>query len=160
MTQNSKQIQIDFIISCIKKGESRAEILVKVGNKWGTSKSAFDRLLKIAKEQHAIAQQVIKAELEKLEKQAAINARKKEIMTSEERKMVLTKIANGRLKLTRWWIGKDYQVSKQVVPNYTERISAIAELNKMEGDYAPIKTALTDKDGEDIDLSKLPVVFR
>jgi hypothetical protein len=152
---NNKQIQIDFIISCIKKGESRAIILRKAEKKWEISRSSFDRILKTAKEEHAKAQQSLKAELEKVEKHAAVAAKKKEILTAQERKVVLSKIATGTIKLTRWWVGKGYEISKTVVPNYSERIAAISELNKMDGDYAPAKIAQTDTKGNDIERYEL-----
>jgi len=62
--------------------------------------------------------------------------------------MPLTKpmVVNGDLQLI------------PVVPDWMDRRNAIAELNKMEGDYAPTKIAQTNKDGDDVkpyDLSKL-----
>ena len=79
--KDRKKVIIDYVVSCLKNGEQRASILVKVGKKWGTSKSAYDRLLQIAKEQHNIEREIINKELAELDIQAAIEARQKAIMT-------------------------------------------------------------------------------
>lgn len=158
MLKPQKQIQVDFIISCLEKGEQRGGILVKAGKKWGISKSAFDRLLKIAKDQHFIKHGAIKKKLEEVDTEAAIEARKKAIMTSDERKEYLTKIITGEIKVTRQIIigGKLKQCPEY--PSHRDRISAISELNKMCGDHAPAKMAMTDTKGNDVkpgfDLSK------
>lgn len=172
MPKPSKQVVIDFIISCLEKGEERGAILVKAGKKWGTSKSAFDRMLKIAKDQHTVKQEAIKRELAEVDKLAAIKARKKAIMTAEERKEYLTKIVKGEVKVpyteVKWNPEKKKFETKRFVElaGHTARISAIGELNKMEGDYAATKIAATKANGDDLppappappsvfDLSKL-----
>ena len=156
MIKPSIQIVIDFIITCLEKGEERGNILVKVGKKWGTSKSALDRYLKIAKEQHSIKQKSIKESLVQLDKQAAVIARKKAIMTADERKEYLTKLIKGEIKVPYTevkWNPKTLKFSKhqfvEVAP-HSARITAISELNKMEGDYAPTKVSQTDSSGKDV----------
>jgi hypothetical protein len=161
MRKPDKQTIIDFIISCLEKGEQRGNILVKTGKKWGTSKSAFDRWLKIAKQQLTNKQQAIKKELEAIDKAAAIEARKKVIMTSDERKEYLTKLILGQIEIPYSEAKWDRNQSKFVTIKFVEvanpqaRISAIAELNKMEGDYSPLKVAQTNVEGNDI--SNVPI---
>lgn len=155
-TKTNRQVIIDFIISCLKKGEQRGEILVKTGKKWGTSKSAFDRMLKIAKEQHAIRQEEIKKELEEVDRLAAIEARKKAILSADERKELLTKIAKGEIEIpdddVKWNPNiKIYETHVIIrLANHVSRINAIAELNKMDGEYAPRKTEITGPNGQPI----------
>lgn len=157
MLKPSKQIIIDFIVSCLEKGEQRGDILVKAGKKWGTSKSAFDRWLKIAKQQHTERQQAIKSRLIEVDTQSAIDARKKAIMTADERKEYLTKIIMGEVEVPYTEVKWDKVQNKFVtihfkeLPGHQARINAIAELSKMEGDYAPTKVAQTDADGNDIE---------
>jgi hypothetical protein len=136
MRKPDKQTIIDFIISCLEKGEQRGNILVKTGKKWGTSKSAFDRWLKIAKQQLTDKQQAIKKELEAIDKAAAIEARKKAIMTADERKEYLTKIINGEVKFKKPFFVKGKIMEYPAEPDVADRMKAISELNKMEGDYA------------------------
>jgi hypothetical protein len=157
----NKQVIIDFIVSCLKKGEQRGNILVKVGKKWGTSKSAFDRLLKNAKEQHTAQQQALNDKLAAVDAQEAIEARKKAIMTANERKEYLTRIILGEIKVpykeVKWDRVKEEFVTIDFVElaGHSARISAIAELNKMEGAYAPTKVAQTDTEGNDVPAQAL-----
>lgn len=161
MIKANIQIIIDFIITCLEKGEERGNILTKVGKKWGSSKSAVDRYLKIAKEQHRIKQETIKKSLAELDKQAALDARKKAIMTADERKEYLTKLIKGEVKVPYTEIKWNPKTSKFVKHNFIEvaphsaRISAISELNKMEGDYAPAKVAQTDVEGNNLKTASI-----
>ncbi|HEY9363461.1 MAG TPA: hypothetical protein VIQ00_09385, partial [Chitinophagaceae bacterium] len=96
--------------------------------------------------QHTIKQEAIKKELAEIDKQAAIEARKKAIMTADERKEYLTKIVNGEIEVPYTEVKWDKKQNKFVtikfveLANHAARINAIAELNKMEGDYAPTKS--------------------
>lgn len=141
MVKPNNQIKIDFIIACLKKGEERGNILVKAGKKWGTSKSAFDRMLRIAKDQYGKKADLIKKELEVVELAAAIETRKKAIISEDERKELLTSIAKGEVEIptkeAKWDSkqGKFVILSKIELSSHSARISAIAELNKMEGVY-------------------------
>lgn len=142
----NRQKIIDFVVICLENGEQRSTILSKVVKKWQKDKSftrTFDRILKIANEQHKAKQDVIKKELLELDKQAAIESRKKAIMTADERKEYLTKIIQGEVEVpyteVKWDSEeKKFKTIKFVeVASHSSRISAIAELNKMEGSYAP-----------------------
>lgn len=152
MAKPNKQVIIDFIVACLEKGEQRGKILVKAGKKWGTSKSAFDRLLKIAKEQHTVKQDAIKKKLQEIDEAAAIEARKLDVMTSYERMQMLTKIARGQIIITRTIPENENDpVFENIIkPDSIDIKAAIAELNKMDGSYTPIKVANTDKNGEDV----------
>ena len=64
-------------------------------------------------------------------------------MQRAERMEIPTKIARGNIKL-----GKPMVVDKviqviEVVPDYMDRKNAIAELNKMDGNYAAAKADIT-----------------
>ena len=106
--------------------------------------------------QHTIKQEAIKKELAEIDKQAAIEARKKAIMTADERKEYLTKIIQGKIKVPYTEI--KYNSGMQAfetfelveLASHTARINAIAELNKMEGDYAPTKMEHTGPGGSDL----------
>lgn len=141
MAKPNKQVIIDFIVACLEKGEQRGKILVKTGKKWGTSKSAFDRLLKIAKEQHTVKQDAIRKKLAEVDEAAAIEARKLDVMTSYERMQILTKIARGQIIVTRTMPENegDPVFENIIKPDSIDIKAAIAELNKMDGAYAPTK---------------------
>lgn len=161
--KSNKQVIVDFIVSCLEKGERRNVILAKVGKKWQNtpvSPRTFDRLLKIANTQHQEKQQHIKVELAKVDAYAAVEARKKAIMSTEERKEYLTKLIYGEIEVpykeVKWNpVTKAFETIEFVeLAGHTARINAIAELNKMEGDYAPNKIAQTDTAGHDIEPQK------
>ena len=60
-------------------------------------------------------------------------------MTADERKELLTKLITGEIKAKRPFVigGKIMEYPEE--PTHRDRISAIAELNKMDGAYAPTK---------------------
>lgn len=128
MAAADKQVQIDFIVSELKLGNSRAKILAKVGKKWQTATRTFDAYFKKAKVAHQQQQDIIKSKVLEVEIEGAVEARKLEIMDSNQRKQLLSDIARGGKKTFD-----------------ADRIRAIAELNKMEGDYATTKTETTIK---------------
>lgn len=156
MPKPNKQIIIDAIIKEIEQGKSYTAVMAVNGRKWQMPERTFNRYWKTANEQHLIKQEAIKKELAEVDKEAAINARKKAIMTAEERKEWLTKVVNGEILVTLkkpFWnpdLKKMQYVPVANPADITERLKASAELSKMEGDYAPTKVAQTDKDGNDI----------
>lgn len=138
-----KQILIDAIIKGIEQGKDRGKLLATIAKKWQISNRTFDRHWKTAQEQHIDRQQALKERLTKVDEQAAIEARKKAIMTADERKEYLTKLVNGEIKAKRPFVigGKIMEYPEE--PTHSDRIKAIAELNKMDGDYAPVKSTVT-----------------
>jgi hypothetical protein len=156
MPNPTKQIVIDAIIKGIEIGKDRSKLLATIGKKWQLSQRTFDRYWKIAQQQHLAKQQTIKKELAEVDKAAAIEARKKAIMTADERKEYLTQIIKGEIEVPYTEVKynpgiKSFETIQFVeLASHTARINAIAELNKMEGDYAPTKIANTDKNGNDI----------
>lgn len=139
MTKPERQVMIDFVVSRLKVGEHRATILSKFGKKWQINVRTFDRILKAGKEQLSKEQAVIKEEIAKVDKAAAIKTRKRQIADADERKEVLTKIIRGQIKLKKpMAVGSKLKMIT-VAPDWQDRKNAIAELNKMEGDYAATK---------------------
>jgi len=135
----NKQVVLDSIIKDIEQGVPRRNILATVGGKWRIAPRTFDRYWKTANEQHAAKQQIIKKEIEKVDKAEAVMARKRQIADANERKEVLTKIMRGQIKLKKpMAIGSKLKMIT-VTPDWMDRKNAIAELNKMEGDYAATK---------------------
>jgi len=156
MGKPSKQVIIDYIVSCLNLGEQRGNILVKVGKKWGTSKSAFDRLLKIAKEQHTIKRQKINDAIESDTTIKELEAVKSNIMSAIERKEYLTKVLNGEVKVKKPFVVSGKIMEYPSEPDHADRLKALAELNKMDGGYAPQKFDVnTNLDRIDIFVKRL-----
>lgn len=160
MAKPEKQVIINAIIKEIELGKARGYVLARISKKWQLSTRVFDRLWKTANEQQHERQQKAKEAADAAYISASADAAKKAVMSSQERKELLTKIAKGTL-LTKAPNPKNPKqlIDVPVIIETTERIKAISELNKMEGDYAPTKVAQTTTDGKDLDLSKLPISF-
>ena len=70
----------------------------------------------------------------------------KRIMSSAERMEWLTMMADGTIKAKRPFVvaGKIMEYPEE--PSHSDRIKALAELNKMDGSYAPTKTDIQIKE--------------
>lgn len=139
----SETAQINFIADCLRKGEQRKEILGKFGKKWEkVSRTTFDRRLRQAEAHVASEQQRIKEQAEQdVVKEA--DALKSKILTSLERQAILSDMAKGELETEVLLVTKDGIKKAKAKPTHAERRAAIAELNKMSGDYAPAKSVVT-----------------
>lgn len=62
------------------------------------------------------------------------------VMSKQERLEYLTKIAKAEIKVIKPFVISGKIMEYRMEPDATERMKAIAEINKMEGDYAPLKT--------------------
>lgn len=136
----NEQAQIDFIVDCLRIGEKRNEVLAKFAKKWqSTSTRTFDRRLK---EAESILQSEYSHIQSEVDKQVAneISERKKKILTVIERKEILTQIALGEIPLNKPMVVDGSIELIEIVPDWADRKAAIAELNKMDGDYSPTKS--------------------
>lgn len=145
MAKVGEVAQIEFIKDLLRKGLDRKTVLAKVVKKWqNLSTRVIDRRLNEAKKQ-------LQAEIKQIEAgtqegvQKEIEARKEKILTVVERMEILSSIARGEIPLTKpIVVDKSIELIK-VVPDWMDRKSAIAELNKMQGEYAPAKIDHTTK---------------
>lgn len=151
------QERVDFVKSYVAKGNKRKEVLAKFVKKWQTSDRTFDRVWKEARKQHKELQQVAKQAADRVYIASAENAAKEAIMSKIERQQILTQIARGEIKLIKP-IVIDKEIEEfEIVPDWMDRKAAIAELNKMDGDYAPIRNEHTGKNGEPIETKNYNV---
>lgn len=159
MPKPSRQTIIDEIIKGIEQGLSRGKLLSKIVKKWQMSDRTFDRHLKIANQQHAELQQKAKAAADLAYIQSSEEAAKKAVMSKAERLAVLTQIARCEVSVKAGDAANPVEV---IVPVDTlERIKAIAEINKMEGDYAETSIKLKgDKENPLFDLANATVIFK
>jgi len=157
MIKVSNKIIIDAIKSEIEKCTERSKVVAKFCKKFQKSARTVDTYWKIAQEQHTAKQQAIKEKLAAIDTQAAIDARKKAIMTADERKELLTSIANGTLKIKKPFVIGGKIMEYPAEPDHTDRKNAIAELNKMGGDYSPTKIEATGANGQPLIPTTLTV---
>lgn len=147
---NSNELnEIEFIKNLLRKGFKRKELLQSFTKSYkGRSVKTFDNRLKVARTQMV-------DEIKKIENRTEqsitkeVEARKLKIMTIAERIDILSKIADGEIPLQKAMVCNGKIELIDVVPDWSDRRNAIAELNKMDGSYAPTKTDLTSK-GESI----------
>lgn len=150
--KTNKQVLIDSIVELISQGKSYKDAKAITG----IANATFARYWNKAQDIHAEQLQKLKDALAEVERDAAIEARKKAILNADERKEILTQIAKGEIEIpvkeAKWNSStKTFQLINYVeVPSHSSRIKAIEELNKMEGDYAPTKVAQTDTKGNNV----------
>lgn len=135
----NERVQVEFIVDCLRKGQGRAEIMSKFGQKWeSVSRTSFDRRLDKAKELLAGEQEKLQEKVEaKIERE--VEKRANRIMSVLERKELLTKIASGEVLVIKPVITRDGIQYLEMPPDHKDRMKAMEELNKMEGDYATKK---------------------
>lgn len=159
MAKSQNSTHVEFIKNLLRKGGKRVDILAKFGKKWqNVSTRTFDRRLKEAEALFQAEQASIQAQAEQ-DVAKTIEVRKIEIMSAIERKEILTQIARGEIPLKKALVIDKNIEFIEVVPDYTDRKNAIAELNKMDGSYAPTKQAITDIQGNDAKVKVIGVQF-
>ena len=110
--------------------------------KQGTSKAASSRLLKTDK----IKSYISELQLENKKIVAMANEKASQVIAdgsiadAAERMQMLTKILRGELSIEEEVSTPNGIITLLVKPSFGERRAAIAELNKMGGDYAPAKS--------------------
>ena len=150
MAKANEQAQIDFIVDLLRKGNQRKIILGKFGEIWGkASKNTFDRRLSEAKKQLQSELKEINERTEESIKKE-VEARKAKILTALDRQEILAKIALGELEIEQEVATATGVKIVRNKPDFNDRKAAIAELNKMDGSYAPAKTETTLKLGKDL----------
>lgn len=76
------------------------------------------------------------------EEQVSTNTKKaleSAVMSKLDRQLFLTKIIKGEVKIKKPFVIAGKIKEHPVLPDAMDRLKAIAELNKMDGDYAPTK---------------------
>jgi len=139
MPKPSKQTIIDSLIHEIESGNERGKVLGKIGKKWELSRTTFDRLWKIAKDQQQERQRKASEAADKAYINAKAEAAKSAVMSKQERLEYLTCIAKGEVKIKKPFVINGKIMEYPSEPDHSDRMKAIAELNKMDGDYAPTK---------------------
>lgn len=140
MPKPNKQVIITEIQKQIAIGKSRGNVLALNGKKWQLSKRTFDRYWKTANEQHTVERKRLNEVIESNTTIKELEAVKLNIMTANDRKVYLTKILNGELKIKKPFVIAGKIMEYPAEPDHADRLKALAELNKMEGEYAPTKT--------------------
>ena len=121
MKDQKNLIQIEFIKDLLRKGIERKDILPKFTQIYQVSIKTFNNRLKLARE-------AVKDEAKR------INDKSNDIVEAKAKENALKTISvHERIDILS-------KIATEKENNPTEKIKAIAELNKMDGSYAPIQT--------------------
>jgi hypothetical protein len=147
MTLAPKHIEF---INLVAKGETQSNAYKLSVGKKGVSKQVSEVKGSQLAKKYAV---LINEERERLRKvvEAANDSKLSEIaqmniMGKAERMELLTKMAKGELKIKTPFVIAGKIMEYPAEPTASDRRAAIAELNKMAGDYAPaqLNTTITD----------------
>jgi hypothetical protein len=140
---------IEFV-QLVAKGETQSNAYKLSIGKKGVSKQVSEVKGSQLAKKYAL---LINDERERLRKvvEAANDSKVSEIaqmniMGKAERMELLTKMAKGELKIKTPFVIAGKIMEYPAEPTASDRRAAIAELNKMAGDYAPAKTETTITD--------------
>ena len=143
----NKEKYIDFILDELKKGNVQyKEVMLAFVSKFELTEQTFVRYWKTANERHREAQQAIKKATEAQSIEGELNKLKTLQLTKLDRMKIAESIAMGKAKRI------DGQI---IVPSPSDQLKALDYLAKIDGDYAPTKTAITDTEGKDKDIPVL-----
>lgn len=146
----AKSTQLQSRISAVAKdlanGKERAEILRKYAKKWQIAERTIDRYITNAKNEAEKLRKLAETAAADTLVQETIEAVKTGLKTKQERLLILQgqvdaileDLSDPRLKPT----------DKAYLRKTLKDIQA--EISKIEGDYAPVKQANTDSQGNDI----------
>jgi hypothetical protein len=138
---------IEFI-RLVSNGTNQSEAYrATVGNPRATLSSVKSKASNLAKK-YALEIQEEREKLRNIVNQAneskVAEIAQKRIMGSAERMEWLTMLVDGTIKAKRPFVvgGKIMEYPEE--PSHSDRVKALAELNKMDGSYAPTKIDLKD----------------
>lgn len=140
---NTPKHRQQWMLEELKKSPllSFGEMFSKYSVKFSKTEKTFSKDWKQAQKQLQEWQKTINEEVSKQMIGAEVEERKKDLFAKIDALKILADIARG----------KGVRIDgEKFIPSYRERISAIAQLSKMEGWDAPVKQELTGKDGKDL----------
>ena len=139
---NKENIITEILIE-LEKGISFTACAELFDMNWSLPSTTFKRYWKEANERYQTVNVTAQKELSDIFLEGKKEALKKAILTKHERMEILTQIAKGEIPLVKHIVCDGVIQEVDVVPAWADRKAAIAELNKMDGEYAPIKKDIT-----------------
>lgn len=137
-----KEQAVNEMLLEIEMGISYTECLRINDGLWGLPSSTFDRYWAEASKRFKARLDAIEEATTKVAVSMEIKALKKAILSKHERQELLSKLATGEIKSWREVVTES-GVIKLEYYSASEAKQNIAELNKMDGDYAPVKKDIT-----------------
>ena len=137
-----KEQTVNEILLEIEMGTSYTECLKINGGLWGLPPTTFDRYWGEASKRYKARLDAIEEATTKVAVSMEVKALKKAILSKHERQELLSKLATGEIRSWREVVTES-GVIKLEYYSAAEAKQNIAELNKMDGDYAPLKKDIT-----------------
>ena len=140
---NTPKNREQWMLEELKKSPllSFGEMFSKYSANFSKTEKTFSKDWKQAQKEFKEWQKTINEEVSKQLISAEVEERKKDLFAKMDALKILADIARG----------KGMRIDgEKFIPSYRERISAIAQLSKMEGWDAPVKQEVTGKDGKDL----------
>lgn len=137
-----KEQAVNEMLLEIEMGVSYTECLRINDGLWGLPSSTFDRYWAEASKRFKARLDAIEEATTKAAVSMEIKALKKAILSKHERQELLSKLATGEIKSWREVITERGVITLEYY-SAAEAKQNIAELNKMDGDYAPVKKDIT-----------------
>ena len=137
-----KEQTVNEMLLEIEMGISYTECLRINDGLWGLSSSTFDRYWAEASKRFKARLDAIEEATTKVAVSMEVKALKKAILSKHERQELLSKLATGEIRSWREVVTES-GVIKLEYYSAAEAKQNIAELNKMDGDYAPVKKDIT-----------------
>lgn len=137
-----KEQAVNEMLLEIEMGLSYTECLRINDGLWGLPSSTFDRYWAEASKRFKARLDAIEEATTKVAVSMEIKALKKAILSKHERQELLSKLATGEIRSWREVVTES-GVIKLEYYSASEAKQNIAELNKMDGDYAPVKKDIT-----------------
>lgn len=136
-------LQTEFVKDLMRQSLPLEDIKAQFYARWPEAgKKKWWRRCKLSREHLAVEQALVTEKANDIV-EIQIKQRAARILSVVERKEILTQIALGQLTISKPIVvaGKVEHVPCQ--PDYTDRRLAIAELNKIDGSYQPLRADIT-----------------
>ena len=137
-----KEQTVNEMLLEIEMGTSYTECLKINGGLWGLPPTTFDRYWGEASKRFKARLDAIEEATTKAAVSMEVKALKKAILSKHECQELLSKLATGEIRSWREVVTES-GVIKLEYYSAAEAKQNIAELNKMDGDYAPVKKDIT-----------------
>jgi len=144
---------IDNAKAYLDQGMSDKEAREQLALETNLTPGLIHKYVKIAREEVEDVRQKAKLAADEAYIRAVSRSAVNMVMSRQERLEYLTQVIRGEIKITRAYTVAGIVVETPEEPSHGDRLKALAEINKMEGDYAPTKIAQTTIEGQDIQRS-------
>jgi hypothetical protein len=137
---------IELVANGMLQDKAYTEAISKGKANGNTARSKGSTLAKRYAKEIQEHKQLVKQAINNATSTAITEMAEKNILSTAERMEMLSKIAKGEVKIKKPFVISGKIMEYPSEPDHNDRTKAIAELNKMDGSYAPAETKTTITD--------------